>query len=142
MAAHLARAQLSYGEWLRREDRRIDARVQLRAAFEAFASMGAHAFADRTRRELRATGERARQRTDDTRTSLTPQEEAVARLACEGRTNQEIGAQLFIGARTVEWHLHKVFSKLDISSRKELDQALGHRERLGGAPAGAGAAPT
>jgi DNA-binding CsgD family transcriptional regulator len=129
MAAHLARARLSYGEWLRRENRRVDARDQLRPAFEAFAAMGARGFAGRARRELRAAGERARERSDDTRTALTPQEEAVARLAREGRTNQEIGAQLFIGARTVEWHLRKVFSKLDIRSRKELDQALDHRER-------------
>jgi DNA-binding CsgD family transcriptional regulator len=129
MVVHLARAQLSYGEWLRRENRRIDARNQLRPAFEAFASMGARAFAVRARRELRATGERVRERTDETRTDLTPQEEAIARLADEGLTNTEIGAQLFIGARTVEWHLRKVFSKLDISSRKELNQALSHRER-------------
>jgi DNA-binding CsgD family transcriptional regulator len=141
MAAHLARARLSYGEWLRRENRRVDARNQLRPAYEAFASMGARAFAGRARRELRAAGERARERSDDTRTSLTPQEEAVARLAREGRTNLEIGAQLFIGARTVEWHLRKVFSKLDISSRKELDQALSRRERRHAAPADAGAAP-
>jgi DNA-binding CsgD family transcriptional regulator len=137
MAAHVARAQLSYGEWLRREKRRVDARVQLRPAFEAFVSMGAHAFADRARRELRATGERVRQHTDDTRTDLTPQEEEIARLAREGRTNQEIGAQLFIGTRTVEWHLRKMFSKLDISSRRELGQALSHRKRRPSAPAGA-----
>jgi DNA-binding CsgD family transcriptional regulator len=129
MAAHLARAQLSYGEWLRRESRRIDARDQLRPAFEAFSAMGARAFAVRARRELRATGERVRERTDDTRTDLTTQEEAVARLARDGLTNQEIGAQLFIGVRTVEWHLRKVFSKLDISSRRELNLALSHRER-------------
>jgi DNA-binding CsgD family transcriptional regulator len=130
MAAHLARAQLSYGEWLRREGRRIDARNQLRPAFEAFASMGADAFALRARRELRATGEKVRERTDDTRTDLTAQEEAVARLAREGLTNQEIGAQLFIGARTVEWHLRKVFTKLDIGSRRELNQALDQREGM------------
>jgi DNA-binding CsgD family transcriptional regulator len=124
MAAHLARAQLGYGEWLRRQNRRIDARNQLRPAHEAFVSMGARGFADRARRELRATGERVRERTDDTRTGLTPQEEEIAWLAREGRTNAEIGAQLFIGARTVEWHLRKVFSKLDIGSRKELDRAL------------------
>ncbi len=127
MAAHLARAQLSYGEWLRRENRRIDARDQLRPAFEAFATMGAQAFAARARRELRATGERVRERAGDTRADLTPQEEAIARLAGKGRTNHEIGAQLFIGARTVEWHLRKVFSKLGISSRKELGQALSQR---------------
>jgi len=127
MAGHLARARLSYGEWLRREDRRIDARNQLRPAFEAFASMGAEAFADRARRELQATGEKVRKRADDTGTELTPQEEEVAQLAREGRTNPEIGAQLFIGARTVEWHLGKVFAKLGISSRRELDQALSRR---------------
>jgi DNA-binding CsgD family transcriptional regulator len=141
MAAHLARAQLSYGEWLRRENRRIDARSQLRPAFEAFASMKAHGFAGRARRELRATGERVRERTDETRTHLTPQEEEIAWLAREGRTNTEIGAQLFIGARTVEWHLRKVFSKLDISSRRQLDQALSHREQRPGASAEAGVAP-
>ena len=136
MAAHLARARLSYGEWLRREDRRIDARHQLRPAFEAFASMGAGAFADRARRELQAAGEKVRKRADDTGTELTPQEQEVAQLAREGRTNPEIGAQLFIGARTVEWHLGKVFAKLGISSRRELDAALSRRPgRLGALPA-------
>src|SRR6266566_3222673 len=129
MATHLARARLVYGEWLRREKRRIDARDQLRSAFDALASMGAEAFAERARRELQATGETARKRSDDTRTDLTPQEEEIAQLACEGRTNSEIGAQLFIGRRTVEWHLRKVFAKLDISSRRELDQALRRRQR-------------
>ena len=124
MATHLARARLSYGEWLRRENRRIDARDQLRPAFEAFASMGTQAWAERARRELLATGEKVRKRTEDTRAELTPQEEEIAQLARDGRTNPEIGAQLFIGARTVEWHLRKVFAKLDISSRRELDQAL------------------
>jgi len=128
MAAHLARARLSYGEWLRREGRRVDARDQLRLAFEAFDSMGAGGFADRARRELRVTGEKVRKRTGETRTDLTTQEEQVAQLAREGRTNSEIGVQLFIGARTVEWHLRKVFTKLDISSRRELDQALSRRE--------------
>ena len=127
MAAHLARARLVYGEWLRRENRRIDARGQLRAAFDALAPMGAEAFAERARRELQATGEKVRKRDDDTRADLTPQEEEIARLADEGRTNQEIGAQLFIGRRTVEWHLSKVFAKLDISSRRELEQALRKR---------------
>ena len=124
MATHLARAHLVYGEWLRREKRRIDARDQLRSAFDALASMGAEAFAERARRELQATGETVRKRSDDTRVDLTPQEEEIAQLACEGRTNSEIGAQLFIGRRTVEWHLSKVFAKLDISSRLDLDQAL------------------
>ena len=124
MATHLARARLVYGEWLRRENRRIDARDQLRSAFDAFAAMGAEAFAERARRELLATGEKVRKRSEDTRTDLTPQEEEIAQLARDGRTNPEIAAQLFIGRRTVEWHLHKVFAKLDISSRRELDQAL------------------
>jgi DNA-binding NarL/FixJ family response regulator len=124
MATHLARARLVYGEWLRRENRRIDARNQLRPAFDALAAMGAEAFAERARRELQATGEKARKRSANTRTDLTPQEEEIAQLAREGRTNQEIGAQLFIGGRTVEWHLRKVFAKLDISSRHELDRAL------------------
>ena len=127
MATHLARARLVYGEWLRREKRRIDARDQLRSAFDALASMGAEAFAERARRELQATGQTVRKRSDDTRVDLTPQEEEIAQLACEGRSNSEIGAQLFIGRRTVEWHLGKVFAKLDIGSRLELDQALRKR---------------
>jgi DNA-binding CsgD family transcriptional regulator len=127
MATHLARARLVYGEWLRREKRRIDARDQLRSAFDALTSMGAEAFAERARRELLATGETVRKRSDDTRVDLTPQEEEIAQLACDGRTNSEIGAQLFIGRRTVEWHLGKVFAKLDIGSRLELDQALRKR---------------
>ena len=128
MATHLARARLVYGEWLRREKRRAEARDQLRSAFDALTSMGAEAFAERARREILATGETARKRSDDTRTDLTPQEEEIAQLAREGRTNQEIAAQLFIGRRTVEWHLGKVFAKLDVSSRLELDQALRKRE--------------
>jgi len=129
MATHLARARLSYGEWLRRENRRIDARDQLRSAFEAFVAMGTRALAERARRELMATGEKVRRRTEDTRGELTPQEEEIAQLARDGRTNPEIGAQLFIGARTVEWHLRKVFTKLGISSRKELREALPARVR-------------
>jgi DNA-binding CsgD family transcriptional regulator len=128
MATHLARAHLVYGEWLRRKNRRIDARAQLRSAFDALASMGAEAFAERARRELQATGEKVRKRDDDTRADLTPQEEEIARLADEGRTNQEIGAQLFIGRRTVEWHLSKVFAKLDINSRRQLEHALRKRD--------------
>jgi DNA-binding CsgD family transcriptional regulator len=124
VALHLARAQLVYGEWLRRENRRVDARLQLRAAHESLSRFGARAFADRARRELLATGETARRRTEETREVLTPQEAQIARFAADGQTNPEIGAQLFISPRTVEYHLRKVFPKLDISSRKELRKAL------------------
>jgi len=121
---HLARARLLYGEWLRREGRRVDAREQLRSAHETFSRIGASAFAERARRELLATGETARRRIDETREALTPQEVQIAGLASAGRTNPEIGAELFISPRTVQYHLHKVFAKLDISSRKELPRAL------------------
>jgi DNA-binding CsgD family transcriptional regulator len=124
MAAHLARARLSYGEWLRRENRRVDAREQLRQAYDVFATMGADGFADRARRELLATGEKVRKRRDDTRDELTPQETQIARLAREGRTNPEIGAELYISHRTVEWHLRQVYAKLGISSRKGLRSVL------------------
>ena len=120
----LARAHLLYGEWLRREQRRVDAREQLRAAYEQFTSIGMEAFAERARRELLATGETVRKRTVDTIDELTPQEGQVARLAAEGQTNAEIGARLFLSPRTVEWHLSKVFGKLGVSSRKELRAAL------------------
>jgi DNA-binding CsgD family transcriptional regulator len=120
LAPHLARAQLVYGEWLRRQNRRIDAREQLRAAHDTFSRIGAEAFAERARRELRATGETARGRTDDTLGVLTPQEAQIARLAREGLSNPEIGARLFISPRTAQYHLHKVFQKLDISSRNQL----------------------
>jgi DNA-binding CsgD family transcriptional regulator len=127
ITVHLARTQLVYGEWLRRENRRPDARAQLHLAHDTFCHIGAEAFAERARRELLATGETARRRTADTLDALTPQEAQVARLAGDGRTNPEIGAELFISPRTVEYHLHKVFQKLDISSRKELRHALvGH----------------
>ena len=120
----LARAHLLYGEWLRRKGRRVDARGQLRSAHNMFAAMGMEAFAERARRELIATGEKVRKRSVDTHGQLTPQEEQIARLARDGRTSPEIGAQLFLSARTVEWHLGKIFTKLGIGSRRELHAAL------------------
>jgi DNA-binding CsgD family transcriptional regulator len=120
----LARARLLYGEWLRREGRRVDARDQLRTARGAFLAMGAEGFAERARHELLATGEKVRSRRDDTRDELTPQEQHIARLAREGLTNPEIGAELYLSPRTVEWHLKKVFAKLGISSRRALRDAL------------------
>jgi DNA-binding CsgD family transcriptional regulator len=117
---HLARAQLRYGEWLRRENRRTEAREQLRAAHETFSRIGAAAFAERARHELLATGETVRSRTDEARAVLTPQESHIARLARDGLSNPEIGAQLFLSPRTVQYHLRKVFQKLEISSRNEL----------------------
>ena len=120
----LARAQLLYGEWLRREGRRVEAREQLRTAHATYAAMGMEGFAERARRELVATGEKVRKRSVETRDDLTAQEAQIARLAADGRTNPEIGAQLFISPRTVEWHLHKVFTKLGIGSRRDLRQAL------------------
>jgi DNA-binding CsgD family transcriptional regulator len=120
----LARSRLLYGEWLRREGRRADAREPLRVAREAFLAMGADGFAERTRHELLATGEKVRKRRDDTRDELTPQEQHIARLARDGLTNPEIGAELFLSPRTVEWHLKKVFAKLGINSRRALRDAL------------------
>jgi DNA-binding CsgD family transcriptional regulator len=124
MATELAWAHLVHGEWLRRDGRRAEARSALRTAHAAFADMGAAAFAERARIELEATGERARRRSVDTALDLTPQEAQVARLAAERLTSREIAAQLFISAKTVEYHLGKVFRKLGISSRRELAAAL------------------
>ncbi|MFG1705101.1 AAA family ATPase [Nonomuraea sp. M3C6] len=127
MGLPLARARLLYGEWLRRENRRGDARAQLRTAHDAFTTMGAEGFAERAGRELVATGETVRKRTPGAREDLTSQEAQIARLAVSGRTNPEIGAVLFLSPRTVEWHLRKVFIKLGIGSRRELAAALRDR---------------
>lgn len=124
IVVHLARAHLVYGEWLRRENRRMDAREHLRTAYEMLSRMGAEAFAERARAELLATGETVRKRTIETRDVLTAQEALVARLAAQGRTNPEIGTQLFISPRTAEYHLRKVFTKLGISSRRSLRDAF------------------
>jgi DNA-binding CsgD family transcriptional regulator len=124
LRAELARSHLLYGEWLRRERRRGDAREQLRTAYGMLDAMGIGAFAERARRELAATGETARKRTVDASGQLTAQETQIARLARDGLSNPEIGARLFISARTVQYHLGKVFTKLAISSRSQLDHAL------------------
>jgi DNA-binding CsgD family transcriptional regulator len=120
----LARAHLLYGEWLRRERRRRDAREQLRIALEMFTSMGTGAFVGRAERELLATGERVRNRRVETRGELTAQEAQVARLARDGFSNVEIGARLFISQHTAAYHLRKVFTKLGVSSRNQLSRAL------------------
>jgi DNA-binding CsgD family transcriptional regulator len=120
----LARAHLLYGEWLRRQRRRLDARAQLRTAYAMLDAMGVEAFAERARRELRATGETARKRTVQTSGELTAQEAVIARLAREGLSNPEIGSRLYISVRTVKYHLGKVFAKLDITSRAQLDGTL------------------
>jgi DNA-binding CsgD family transcriptional regulator/tetratricopeptide (TPR) repeat protein len=124
IGAELARAHLLYGEWLRRQGRRCDAREQLRTAHGMLDAMGMAGFAERARNELLATGENTRKRTIETVNELTAQEAQIARLACNGSSNPEIGTQLFISPRTVEWHLRKVFTKLGISSRRELRAAL------------------
>jgi DNA-binding CsgD family transcriptional regulator len=127
----LVRAHLLYGEWLRRESRRTDARAQLRTAHDMFAAIGMLAFAEPARRELLATGETVRKRTAGPHDQLTPQEVQIARLARAGLSNAEIAVQLFLSARTVEWHLSKVFTKLEISSRRQLQQALPDRASAG-----------
>jgi DNA-binding CsgD family transcriptional regulator len=129
VAGELARAHLLYGEWLRRQVRRTDAREQLRTAHQMFADMGMEAFAERARRQLAGTGEIARKRPDDPRDELRPQELQIAQLARDGLSNPEIGARLFLSPRTVEYHLRKVFAKLDISSRHELSNALPSERR-------------
>jgi DNA-binding CsgD family transcriptional regulator len=126
-----ARAHLLYGEWLRHQKRRADARDHLRLAYDMFIEIGMLAFAERALRELQATGVTVRKRREETRGDLTPQEEQIARLALEGLTNPEIGAQLYISARTVEWHLRKVFTKLGITSRRGLRDALPARAGTG-----------
>ena len=133
----LARAHLLYGEWLRRENRRVDAREQLRTAHEMLAAIGMEAFAERARKELQATGENVRKRTADTRDDLTAQERQITRLARDGLSNPEISVRLFLSSRTVEWHLRNVFTKLGIRSRRELANALDGPDLqliLGGTP--------
>jgi DNA-binding CsgD family transcriptional regulator len=130
MRPAVARAHLLYGEWLRRENRRQDARAELRAAHGLFTTMGIEAFAERARRELLAAGDTVHKPTVDTDSELTAQEAHIARLAVDGRTNAEIGARLFLSTRTVEWHLGKIYTKLGVGSRRELPRALarlGHR---------------
>jgi DNA-binding CsgD family transcriptional regulator/tetratricopeptide (TPR) repeat protein len=127
----LARAHLLYGEWLRRQGRRVDAREQLRAAHDMLAAIGMEAFAERARRELLATGETVRKRNSEIATTLTAQEAQIARLARDGRTNPEIGAQLFLSSRTVEWHLRNIYAKLGIGSRRELHAAPAPRGQDG-----------
>jgi DNA-binding CsgD family transcriptional regulator len=125
----IARAHLLYGEWLRRENRRVDARAQLHRAHGLFTAIGMEAFADRARVELKASGETVRRRTPESRDELTPQERQIAQLAADGLSNPEIGARLFLSPRTVEWHLGKVFGKLGIRSRRGLRDALTSPER-------------
>jgi DNA-binding CsgD family transcriptional regulator/tetratricopeptide (TPR) repeat protein len=129
IAVHLARAHLLYGEWLRRENRRSDARHQLRTAHQMFVTMGADGFAERAALDLLATGERARKRTTHTPAQLTARENQIAQLASHGLSNAEIAAQLFISRRTVEYHLHKIFTKLAISTRGQLHVVLGNHRK-------------
>jgi DNA-binding CsgD family transcriptional regulator len=131
LRSDLARAHLLYGEWLRAENRRADAREQLRTAYDLLSDIGMDAFAERARRELLAVGETVRGKTAGTASTLTPQEGQIARLAAEGHSNPEIGQQLFLSARTVEFHLGKVYAKLGIGSRRELPTALATLSQAG-----------
>jgi RNA polymerase sigma factor (sigma-70 family) len=124
MAVDLARAHLLFGEWLRRQRRRVEAREHLRTAHERFSDFGMEAFADRARVELEATGEHARKRTHDTLDQLTPQEAQISRLVAQGNTNRQVAAQLFISPSTVEYHLRKAFRKLGVTSRTQLARRL------------------
>lgn len=126
----LARARLLYGEWLRRTGRRVDARAELRGAWETFTAMGLEGFAERAHRELLATGETVNKRSFESFNKLTPQEISISKLAGSGFTNPEIGHRLFLSERTVEWHLRKVFVKLDIRSRRQLRDLLPTVEAL------------
>jgi DNA-binding CsgD family transcriptional regulator len=132
LRVELGRACLVYGEWLRRENRRTDAREQLRTAHQMFVTMGAEGFADRTGRELGATGERVRKRATDAPAQLTARETQIAQLAGDGLSNPEIATQLFMSRRTVEYHLHKIFTKLAISSRNQLPGVLANSRRSDG----------
>jgi ATP/maltotriose-dependent transcriptional regulator MalT len=125
----LARAHLLYGEWLRHEDRQAEARQQLRTAHEMLGTMGMEAFAERARAELQATGEKVRKWAVEVRDDLTAQERQIAALARDGMSNPEIGARLFVSPRTVEWHLRNVFNKLGIRSRRQLPNAMAHRQQ-------------
>jgi DNA-binding CsgD family transcriptional regulator len=128
LGPELARAHLLYGEWLRHEGRRADSRAQLRAAHDMFTSIGMHAFAERARTELQATGEQVRIHAVETSDELTAQERQIAELARDGLSNPEIGARMFLSPRTVEWHLRHVFTKLGIKSRRDLASALPRSE--------------
>jgi DNA-binding CsgD family transcriptional regulator len=131
MRLELARAQLLYGEWLRRQGRSGHARTQLRSAYEALSAMGAEAFAERARHELHAAGEKVDKRTLASHGDFTAQESQIAKLAAQGLTNAEIGAMLFISPRTVEWHLRNVFNKLGVKTRRELRRLLPNGYRTG-----------